>query len=122
MAAPDATGPALGGAALLAALGGVLGPLVAEWAVVLAAAVIGSGIAASHLETKTVGTVWWLVVRGVGMSLLFTAFAAGLASKAAGLHAVEILWPLSGLIAWQQERVLSLARLLLPKKGPTHDG
>lgn len=109
----------LGGAGLLSAIGGLAGTVAAEWSVVLLAAIVGAGAAAAELETKTLGAVWWLVVKGVCLALLFTAALATAAAKAIDVPPVELLLPLAGLIAYRQEKVIDLVRLILPKKGPT---
>lgn len=109
----------LGAAGAVAALSGVMGPVAAEWSIVLAAAIIGAAIAARDLETKTAGAVWWLMAKGVGMSLLFTSAAARLvAGQFPGMSAADLLWPLAGLIAWQQDRLAGLAARYLPKRDP----
>lgn len=121
MAAPDGHGTAVGGAALLAALGGVLGPLAAEWALIALAAVIGTLACISEMDTseRTLSGMWWIFVRGLGLSLLFTALIATAAAKALGVSPHEILWPVAGLLAYKQRLVLDLLAKLMPalKKG-----
>ena len=119
MAADPHTPIILGGAGAVAALSGVMGPVAAEWSVVLVAAIIGAAIAARDSETKTAGAVWWLILRGVGMSLAFTSIAARLlAGQIAGMAPADLLWPLAVLIAWKQDRLAGLLRFLPTKRDP----
>ena len=112
----SAVAGALGGAGLIASLTGAVGPVAAEWSIVLAAAIIGAAIAARDLETKSAGAVWWLMARGVGLSLLFTAGAARLLSSQIDVAASDLLWPLAGLIAWQQDRLYAVAIRFIPTR------
>ncbi len=123
MAAPDGHGTAVGGAALLAALGGVLGPIVAEWALVLFAGTVGVLAAISEMETseRTMAGMWWLFVRGLGLALLFTALIATGAAKLIGTSPTELLFPIAGLIAYRQRLALQLLAKFLPLKKGAHD-
>lgn len=108
----------IGSAGLLSAIGGIVGPLAAEWSIVLLAAVIGAAAAASEIETRTTSGVWWVMARGVALALLFAAAGATATAKLLGVPPSELLIPVAGLIAWRQERVLALVAKLLPiKKG-----
>lgn len=118
MAEPSTTGTTLGGAALLAALGGVMGPLMAEWAVVLLGAFIGAIVAVGELETVTLRSAWWVMVRGLGLAVIVTGTAAELIAPYIGLGAPALLLAIAGLIGWRQTRLLADARALWPiKKG-----
>lgn len=108
----------LGGAGLIASLTGAIGPVAAEWAIVLGAALVGAAIAARDRETPAGGAVWWIAARGIGMSLGLTALVAKLASVTTGLASADLLIPVAFVIAWKQEGLLSYAATLIPKRGP----
>jgi len=110
-----------GGTLLLAALTASLGPLLAEWALILVGGFVGSFLAVTALETLTLGRAVVLLLRGVGMSGLFTGAAVALAAPHLGASVDLLILPVAGVIGWQQDRLLSMAltRLGLAKKEPT---
>lgn len=116
MAEPQ-TSTVIGGAGLLVAVANLVGPLAAEWVLVLMFAAIGAAAAAIELETRTLRAVWWTLVRGVLLALVFSAAAASAAAKVFGVAPVEILFPLAGLIGYRQDKLAGLASLLWTRKG-----
>lgn len=109
----------IGGAALLSAFSGVVGPLVAEWTLVMGAAIIGAAALASETKTLTLREVWRIMVKSVAFALLFSAVLAIAAAKFLGVSPHELLIPVAGLLAYRQDRVIALVAKLLPIKRGT---
>jgi hypothetical protein len=103
---------------LFAALGAALGPLLAEWALILIGGFVGSFLAVSLLQTPTFRSAAVLLARGLGMSVLFTGIAAAalaaLAPSTMRFSTDVLLLPTAGLIGWQQERLLDWIKLAWP--------
>lgn len=102
------TTTAAGGSLLLAALAASLGPLLAEWALILVGGFVGSFLAVTALETMTIGRAAITLFRGVGMSTLFTGLAVSLAAPHVGGAVDLLLLPVAGVIGWQQDRLLGV--------------
>lgn len=105
-----------GGSLLLAALIAAMGPLLAEWVLIVLGGFIGSFLAVTALETLTFRGAAIVLARGVGMSALFTASAAALAAPHIGATVDLLLLPMAGLIGWQQDRLLSMIPRFPAKK------
>lgn len=104
-----ASSTAAGGPILLAALTAALGPLLGQWALILVGGFIGSFLAVTALETLTLGKAAIVLLRGVGMSSLFSGLAVVLVAPHVGASVDLLLLPVAGVIGWQQDRLLSLA-------------
>lgn len=106
------------GGLLLAALAASLGPLLAEWALILVGGFVGSFLAVTALETMTMRGAATVLFRGLGMSCLFTGVAVTLAAPYVGASVDILLLPIAGVIGWQQDRLLGFAQRFLAKKEP----
>lgn len=103
------TTTAAGGSLLLAALTASLGPLLGPWTLILVGGFIGSFLAVTALETVTLGRAVLVLLRGVGMSGLFSGAAVVLVAPHVGASVDLLLLPVAGVIGWQQDRLLSMA-------------
>jgi len=110
------TTTAAGGALLLAALTASLGPLLGQWTLIIVGGFVGSFLAVTALETVTLGRAVLLLLRGVGMSGLFSGVAVVLVAPHVGATADLLLLPVAGVIGWQQDRLLSVALARFGKK------
>lgn len=115
----EPTSTAGGSALLLAALGAALGPLLAEWALILVGGFVGSFLAVTALETMTLKGAAIVLFRGLGMSALFTGAAVALAAPHIGASVDLLLLPMAGVIGWKQDKLLGFAQRLLSKKEPS---
>lgn len=113
----EPSSPTVGGAALLASLAASLGPLLAEWALIFIGAFVGAFLAVTALQTLTVKAAVVVLLRGIGMALLFTGVAALMLSPILGQSAGALLLPVAGLIAWRQDKLLALGRRFFESKG-----
>jgi hypothetical protein len=106
---------------LFAALGAALGPLLAEWALILIGGFVGSFLAVSLLPTPTIRSAARVLATGIGMAMLFTGVAAYLLSAMAPatmkLSTDLLLLPVAGFIGWQQQRVLDWIKPVWPFGG-----
>lgn len=102
------TTTAAGGSLLLGALTASLGPLLGPWLLILVGGFVGSFLAVTSIETVTLGRAMVLLLRGVGMSALFSGLAVVLVAPQVGASVDLLLLPVAGLIGWQQDRLLSL--------------
>ena len=114
MAEPTHT--AGGGALLFATLAAALGPMLAEWALVILGGGLGAFLAASALETDTLKAACLVFVRGFVMAVLFTSAAAAVAAPYLGSTVDWLLFPLAGMIAWRQDKLVDLAGAIFPRK------
>lgn len=103
------TTTAAGGALLLAALTASLGPLLGQWTLIIIGGFVGSFLAVTAIETVTLGRAVVVLMRGVGMSSLFSGVAVVLVAPYVGASVDLLLLPVAGAIGWQQDRLLSLA-------------
>lgn len=112
----EPTTPSIGGALLLATLTAAVGPLLAEWALILVGGFVGSFLAVTALETLTLRAAAVVLARGLGMSLLFTGLLAALAAPHLGASSGALLLPVAGAIGWKQDRLLRYFKLVTGKK------
>lgn len=119
MTEPTST-TAAGGSLLLAALTASLGPLLGQWMLILVGGFVGSFLAVTAAETVTLSRAVVVLLRGVGMSSLFSGVAVTLAAPHLGASVDLLLLPVAGAIGWQQDRLLSVvaARFGIKKDGP----
>ena len=103
------TSTAAAGPLLLAALTASLGPLLGQWMLILVGGFVGSFLAVTAIETVTLGRAVIVLMRGVGMSSLFSGIAVVLVAPHVGASVDLLLLPVAGVIGWQQDRLLSLA-------------
>lgn len=102
------TGTAAGGSLMLAALGASLGPLLAEWSMILVGGFVGSFLAVTALKTLTISSAAITLARGVAMSSLFTGLAVWAAAPYLHASIDILLLPVAGVIGWQQDKLLGL--------------
>ena len=114
MAEPTHT--AGGGALLFATLAAALGPILAEWALMVLGGGLGAFLAASALETATLKAACVVFARGFVMAVLFTGTGAALLSHYTGLSPDGLLFALAGMIAWRQDKLADLAGAIFPRK------
>lgn len=110
------TSTAAAGPLLLAALTAALGPLLGQWMLILVGGFVGSFLAVTAVETVTLGRAVVLLLRGVGMSGLFSGLAVVLVAPHVGASVDLLLLPVAGLIGWQQDRLLALVANRFGKK------
>ncbi len=89
----------------VAAISAVLGPVVGPWAMVLVGAFLGAVWAVADADTATVRAGVPVFLRGFIAATLFTGALAVIAAPHLGAAAEILLFPLSGLLAWQHRRV-----------------
>lgn len=97
---------------LFATLAAAVGPLFAEWSLVIAGGFCGAFLAATTVPTDTLRAASLIFARGFVMAVLFTGLAAGFAAPYLGAAADWLLFPLAGLIAWRQDRLAEIAQTL----------
>lgn len=105
MAEPNATAVSLGGAFGVAAISATLGPIVGPWAMVLVGGFLGAVWAVADASTPTLWAGLPIFLRGFIAAVLFTGTLSLLAAPHVGAAAEYLLFPLSGLLAWQHRRV-----------------
>ena len=105
-----------GGALLFATLAATLGPLMAEWALIVLGGSMGAFLAATAIETETLKAAAVVFARGFIMAVLFTGATAAVAAPYMGYGVDLLLLPLSGIIAWRQDRLVDLASDIFKRK------
>lgn len=105
-----------GGALLFATIAAALGPIMAEWSLVILGGGLGAFLAATAVETDTLRAAVIVFARGFVMAVLFTGTAAVLAAPYLGLSFDWLLFPMSGLIALRQDKLTDLAGDLFKRK------
>lgn len=116
MAEPTTT-TTTGGALLLATLAAAMGPLLAEWTIVIVGAALGSFLAATSTPTDSLRRAVLIFVRGLVMGAAFTSMVAALIAPHVDVAAEFVLLPVAALIGWGQERLIGLVRALATRKG-----
>lgn len=114
MADPN-TAAGLGTAFGVAAISAALGPIVGPWAMVLAGAILGAVWAVADADTPTAWAGLPIFLRGFIAAVLFSGVLAVFAAPHVGPAAEYLLFPLSGLLAWQHRRVPELVEMVLAR-------
>lgn len=106
----DPTPPGTLAALALGALIALLGPLVGQLVLVVAAAFLGALLALSRAETPTIAAGLWLLARGAGLAVLVAGGLSWLWLEMFGGRYAEALAMVSALVGFRTDWVLERAK------------